>query len=191
VNNIEVLSLVAMDDQLRRAVFRAVYGDSGLSRYSVQAVPSIHIIVKNGNVTLEVWWTTKPIKTLRTFAPTGFPMYFGEEQSRSRRQRQVNLVAATAIFRMLGPHYAARSPHLFAFAERCAAPFLSRFDNARHAGFICLRQCAAAPSAAVTFPMVSKMGAPRHRAPKLFSSSSTAYPDCLTCSSSAMSRVME
>jgi hyperosmotically inducible protein len=53
VNNIEVLPLSPMDDQLRRALFRAIYGDSGLSRYSVQAVPSIHIIVKNGNVTLE------------------------------------------------------------------------------------------------------------------------------------------
>jgi hyperosmotically inducible protein len=53
VNNIEVLPLSPMDDQLRRALFRAIYGDSGLSRYSIQAVPSIHIIVKNGNVTLE------------------------------------------------------------------------------------------------------------------------------------------
>jgi hyperosmotically inducible protein len=53
VNNIEVLPLSPMDDQLRRALYRAIYGDPGLSRYSVQAVPSIHIIVKNGNVTLE------------------------------------------------------------------------------------------------------------------------------------------
>src|SRR6266436_7311369 len=53
VNNIEVLPLSPMDDQLRRAVFRAIYGENGLSRYAVQAVPSIHIIVKNGNVTLE------------------------------------------------------------------------------------------------------------------------------------------
>jgi hyperosmotically inducible protein len=53
VNNIEVLPVSPMDDQLRRAVYRAIYGDPGLSRYSVQAVPSIHIIVKNGNVTLE------------------------------------------------------------------------------------------------------------------------------------------
>jgi hyperosmotically inducible protein len=52
-NNIEVLPLSPMDDQLRRAVFRAIYGDSGLPRYAIQAVPSIHIIVKNGNVTLE------------------------------------------------------------------------------------------------------------------------------------------
>jgi hyperosmotically inducible protein len=53
VNNIEVLPLSPMDDELRRAVYRAVYGDTGLSRYGFSAVPSIHIIVKNGNVTLE------------------------------------------------------------------------------------------------------------------------------------------
>jgi hyperosmotically inducible protein len=53
VNNIEVLPASPMDDQLRRAIYRAIYGEAGLSRYSVQAVPSIHIIVKNGNVTLE------------------------------------------------------------------------------------------------------------------------------------------
>src|SRR5882724_6606434 len=53
VNNIEVLPTSPMDDQLRRALYRAIYGDPGLSRYSIQAVPSIHIIVKNGNVILE------------------------------------------------------------------------------------------------------------------------------------------
>jgi hyperosmotically inducible protein len=52
-NDIEVLPTSPMDDQLRRAVYRAIYGDAALSRYSIQAVPSIHIIVKNGNVTLE------------------------------------------------------------------------------------------------------------------------------------------
>src|SRR5260370_40901687 len=53
VNNLEGLPLSPLDDQLRRAVYRAIYGEAALSRYSVQAVPSIHIIVKNGNVTLE------------------------------------------------------------------------------------------------------------------------------------------
>ena len=53
VNNIEVLPLSPMDDQLRRAAFRAIYGEAGLQRYAIQAVPPIHIIVKNGNVTLE------------------------------------------------------------------------------------------------------------------------------------------
>jgi len=53
VNNIEVLPVSPMDDQLRRAVYRALYGDSALSRYAYSSVAAIHIIVKNGSVTLE------------------------------------------------------------------------------------------------------------------------------------------
>jgi hyperosmotically inducible protein len=52
-NQIEVLPVSPMDDQLRRAVFRAIYGDPALSRYGMSALPSIHIVVKNGNVALE------------------------------------------------------------------------------------------------------------------------------------------
>jgi hyperosmotically inducible periplasmic protein len=52
-NQIEVLPTSPMDDQLRRTLYRAIYGDAALFRYSVASVPSIHIIVKNGNVTLE------------------------------------------------------------------------------------------------------------------------------------------
>ena len=54
VNNIEVLPLSGNDDRIRRGVYRAIYGDPTLStRYGFQALPSIHIIVKNGNVRLE------------------------------------------------------------------------------------------------------------------------------------------
>jgi hyperosmotically inducible periplasmic protein len=42
------------DDRIRRAVFRAVYSEPSLERYALQAVPPIHLIVKNGNVTLDV-----------------------------------------------------------------------------------------------------------------------------------------
>jgi len=52
VNQIEVLPLSPNDDQIRRAAFRAIYGSPQLTKYSWQAVQSIHIIVKNGNVTL-------------------------------------------------------------------------------------------------------------------------------------------
>jgi hyperosmotically inducible protein len=51
-NNIEVLPLSPNDDRLRLALFRAIYGQSALNRYALNAVPPIHIIVKNGNVTL-------------------------------------------------------------------------------------------------------------------------------------------
>lgn len=54
VNNIEVLPVSPMDWQIRRAEFRAIYGDPVIGdRYGHRALPSIHIIVKNGNVTLE------------------------------------------------------------------------------------------------------------------------------------------
>jgi hyperosmotically inducible periplasmic protein len=53
VNNIEVLPLSPNDDSIRRAAFRAIYSQDGLDRYAMSAVPSIHIIVKNGNITLE------------------------------------------------------------------------------------------------------------------------------------------
>jgi hyperosmotically inducible protein len=53
VNQIEVLPLSPNDDRIRRAVYRAIYGNDVLSQYSLRAVPPIHIIVKNGNVTLE------------------------------------------------------------------------------------------------------------------------------------------
>ncbi len=52
VNDIEVLPLSPNDDRVRRAVYRAIYSRPGLDQYSLRAVPTIHIIVKNGNVTL-------------------------------------------------------------------------------------------------------------------------------------------
>jgi hyperosmotically inducible protein len=52
VNNIEILPNSPNDDRIRIATYRAIYGDNVLYRYGLQAVPPIHIIVKNGNVTL-------------------------------------------------------------------------------------------------------------------------------------------
>ena len=54
VDNIKVLPLSPMDWQIRRAVARAIYGNPEIGpRYGYQALPSIHIIVDNGHVTLE------------------------------------------------------------------------------------------------------------------------------------------
>jgi hyperosmotically inducible periplasmic protein len=76
VNNIEVLPVSPMDDQLRRAVYRAIYGDAALSRYSIQAVPSIHIIVKNGNVSLEGVVDNETDKNLANLRASGVPNVF-------------------------------------------------------------------------------------------------------------------
>jgi hyperosmotically inducible protein len=53
VNNIEVLPVSPNDDRIRRAAYRAIYGNSVLSPYQLRAVPPIHIIVNNGKITLE------------------------------------------------------------------------------------------------------------------------------------------
>lgn len=54
INNIKVLPLSPMDWQIRRAEARAIYGNAEIgTRYGYQALPSIHIIVDNGHVTLE------------------------------------------------------------------------------------------------------------------------------------------
>jgi hyperosmotically inducible protein len=51
-NHIEVLPLSFSDDRIRLATYRAIYSYPGLDRYGFQPIPSIHIIVRNGNVTL-------------------------------------------------------------------------------------------------------------------------------------------
>ena len=52
-NSVEVLPLSQFDNRLRLQLARAIYSDPALSRYAVQAIPPIHIIVDNGHVTLE------------------------------------------------------------------------------------------------------------------------------------------
>jgi hyperosmotically inducible periplasmic protein len=52
-NQIKVLPASPMDDQIRMATYRAIYGDSALNQYALRAVPPIHIVVDNGHVTLE------------------------------------------------------------------------------------------------------------------------------------------
>ena len=52
-NHLEVLPVSFFDDDLRIRIARAIYRDPSLSRYAIQAVPPIHIIVNNGRVTLE------------------------------------------------------------------------------------------------------------------------------------------
>lgn len=52
-NQITVLPLSPMDDQIRRAEYRAIYSYPSLQMYAVRSVAPIHIIVNNGHVTLE------------------------------------------------------------------------------------------------------------------------------------------
>jgi hyperosmotically inducible protein len=76
VNNIEVLPPSPMDDKLRRAVYRAIYGAPSLSRYGFAAVPSMHIIVKSGNVTLEGVVDNESDKNVAGVRANGVPNVF-------------------------------------------------------------------------------------------------------------------
>jgi hyperosmotically inducible protein len=54
MNEIKELPLSPMDWQIRRAEAKAIYGDPEIgTRYGFQALPSIHILVENGHVTLD------------------------------------------------------------------------------------------------------------------------------------------
>jgi len=53
VNNIEVLPPSPFDNQIRRAEYRTVFSHADLGRYTMGAIPQVHIIVKNGHVSLE------------------------------------------------------------------------------------------------------------------------------------------
>ena len=75
-NQIEVLPVSPMDDQLRRAVYRALYGDPALQRYGMSALPSIHIIVKNGHVALEGVVDSETDKNLANLRASGVPNVF-------------------------------------------------------------------------------------------------------------------
>ena len=77
VNEIEVLPLSPQDDRLRRALYRKLYGqDSPLFRYAIQAIPSIHIIVKNGRATLKGIVANKGDAQLAYMRARGVPGLF-------------------------------------------------------------------------------------------------------------------
>jgi hyperosmotically inducible periplasmic protein len=52
-NQIEILPLSPNDDRIRRDVARAIFNDPRLFEYSIQSLPPIRIVVKNGHVSLE------------------------------------------------------------------------------------------------------------------------------------------
>jgi len=75
-NEIEVLPLSPNDDRIRIATYRAIYSEPSLNRYAHQAVPPIHIIVKNGNVTLEGVVANQGDRNLAEIRAKGVPEVF-------------------------------------------------------------------------------------------------------------------
>jgi len=79
VNNIEVLPLSPFDDRLRLATYYAIYSRPGLDRYALQAIPPIHIIVKNGNITLIGVVGSEFDKNVAGIVARGVPLAFSVE----------------------------------------------------------------------------------------------------------------
>ncbi|HEY1339090.1 MAG TPA: BON domain-containing protein [Bryobacteraceae bacterium] len=76
-NEIKVLPLSPMDDRIRLAEYRAIYGQAPLDRYAMQAVPPIHIIVDNGKVTLEGVVANEADKNMANVRANGVAGVFG------------------------------------------------------------------------------------------------------------------
>ena len=78
-NKIEVLPPSPNDDRIRRQVARALFNDDRLFRYSMGSVPPIHIIVKNGHVTLEGVVDSQTDKDAAFLKANGVPGVFSVE----------------------------------------------------------------------------------------------------------------
>jgi|SRR5579883_303385 hyperosmotically inducible protein len=75
-NQIEVLPLSPMDNQIRWRTYRAIFGYAPLQRYSMGALPPLHIIVKNGHVTLKGVVNNATDKQLAFMRANGVPGVF-------------------------------------------------------------------------------------------------------------------
>jgi hyperosmotically inducible protein len=75
-NNIEVLPPSPIDDRLRKAVYKAIFNRPGLEMYGHQSVPSIHIVVKDGHVTLVGSVSNQGDKNQAGIAAEGVPGIF-------------------------------------------------------------------------------------------------------------------
>jgi hyperosmotically inducible periplasmic protein len=75
-NQIEILPPSPNDDRLRRQVARAIFNDDSLFPYSMESVPSIHIIVKGGHVSLEGSVNTQGDKDRAGLRANGVPGVF-------------------------------------------------------------------------------------------------------------------
>jgi hyperosmotically inducible protein len=76
-NDVKVLPFSNFDNRIRVQTARAIFRDPMLSRYAIQAVPPIHIIVDNGHVTLEGIVSTQMEKNVAGIRASGASLSFG------------------------------------------------------------------------------------------------------------------
>src|SRR5262249_18336305 len=86
-NRIEILPASFNDDRIRRQEARAIFGYDSLFRYSMGVVPPIHIIVKNGQVTLEGVVNSQADKNVAGIRANGVPGVFSVTNNLEIEQR--------------------------------------------------------------------------------------------------------
>ncbi len=77
IDQLHILPRSFMDAGIRRAVLRAIYGAPALQRYGEPVVPSIHIIVDSGTVTLMGMVATQGDRTEAYLRAMSVPGTFG------------------------------------------------------------------------------------------------------------------
>ena len=80
-NHIEVLPPSPFDNQIRRAEYRTVFSHADLGRYTLGAIPQVHIIVKNGHVSLEGVVMNQMDKNIAGIVANSVPGVFSVENN--------------------------------------------------------------------------------------------------------------
>jgi BON domain len=75
-NNIKVLPLSRLDDVIRLRTYRAIFSRDSLYRYALGPIPSLHIIVDNGRVTLVGEVSNKMDSVIADMAANSVPGVF-------------------------------------------------------------------------------------------------------------------
>jgi hyperosmotically inducible protein len=109
VNNIQVLPVSGFDNQIRRAAFRTIFSRSDLGRYTMGAIPQVHIIVSNGHVTLEGVVINQMDKTIAGIAANSVPRSVLRDQQFANRLR---MVSRSTVFSMWGFSLCGFSPQI-------------------------------------------------------------------------------
>jgi len=80
-NEIEVLPPSRLDDQIRRAEYRTVFSKADLGRYTLGAIPQVHIVVKNGHVSLNGIVMNQMDKNIAGIVANSVPGVFSVENN--------------------------------------------------------------------------------------------------------------
>lgn len=91
VNKIATLPVSQYDDELRRQIARAIYGNPSFWHYATMASPPIHIVVENGHVTLTGVVGNEVDKMLARSLATGFNALSVKSELRTDAEARADL----------------------------------------------------------------------------------------------------